>query len=201
MEESEANVRHSIKYRDRGVVAVGLGGYEAEYPPGLYVDAFALAREGGLGSVPHAGEVVGPESVWGALDLLHADRLRHGIRAVDDPGLVQELARRGTVLDVCLVSNVRIGIVQSLEAHPLPALLGAGVRCSLSSDDPAMFDTSLDHEYETARSLGLDPRGFYDAGVTGALCEDDVRARLREIGEAYPWAELDSSSSTATARL
>jgi aminodeoxyfutalosine deaminase len=198
-EESEATVRHSIKYKDRGVVAVGLGGYEAEYPPELYVDVFRIAREAGLGSVPHAGEVVGPESIRGAIDLLHADRLRHGITAVQDPGLVRELAARGIVLDACLISNICTGIVPSLDRHPLPALIAAGVRCSLSSDDPAMFDTSLDHEYATAVSLGLDPRGFYEAGVAGALCDEEVRARLKAIGDAYAW-DVASSSSTATAR-
>ena len=199
-EESETNVRYSIKYRDRGVVAVGLGGYERDYPPELYVDVFKLAREGGLGSVPHAGEVVGPESIRSAIELLHADRLRHGITAVQDPGLVRELADRGIVLDACLISNLCTGIVPSLERHPLPTLVAAGVLCSLSSDDPAMFDTSLEYEYETAASLGLEPRGFYEAGVAGALCDAETLARLKAIGEAYAWDELASSSRTATAR-
>jgi aminodeoxyfutalosine deaminase len=199
-EESERTVRYSLKYKERGVVGVGLGGYEAEYPPDLYVDFFRIARAGGLGSVPHAGEVVGPESIRGALDLLHADRLRHGIRAVDDPGLVRELADRGVVLDTCLISNVCVGIVPSLDRHPLPQLVAAGVRCSLSSDDPAMFDTSLELEYATALSLGLDPRAFYEVGVAGALCDEATRARLKAIGDAYDWSETASSSSTATAR-
>jgi aminodeoxyfutalosine deaminase len=198
-EESEQNVRYSIKYRNRGVVGVGLGGYERDYPPDLYVEPFRLARENGLGSVPHAGEVVGPESVRGAIDLLHADRLRHGITSVQDPGLLRELAARGIVLDTCLISNVCVGIVPSIEEHPLPKLLAAGVRCSLSSDDPAMFPTSLEQEYETAASLGLDSRTFYEAGVFGALCDEATRARLRTIGEAY-WGESASSSSAATAR-
>jgi aminodeoxyfutalosine deaminase len=198
-EESERAVRYSIKYHERGVVGVGLGGYERDYPPDLYVDAFRLAREHGLGSVPHAGEVVGPESVRGAIDLLHADRLRHGITSVRDPALVREIADRGIVLDTCLVSNVCVGIVPSLAEHPLPKLVAAGVLCSLSSDDPAMFDTSLQREYDEAAMLGLDSRGFYDAGVAGALCDETTRARLREIGASY-WGEAASSSSAATAR-
>jgi aminodeoxyfutalosine deaminase len=189
-EESERTARYSIKYNERGVVGIGLGGYEAEYPPDLYVGPFAIARDAGLGSVPHAGEVVGPESIRGALDLLHADRLRHGIRAVDDPALVQEIADRGVVLDTCLISNICVGIVPSLDRHPLPQLLAAGVRCSLSSDDPAMFDTSLEHEYDAALSLGLDPRTFYVYGVEGALCDEETRAHLRAIGEAYDWTGL-----------
>jgi aminodeoxyfutalosine deaminase len=188
-------VRYSIKYRDRGIVAVGLGGYEADYPPDLYVDVFRIAREAGLGSVPHAGEVVGPESIRGALDLLHADRIRHGITAVRDPGLVRELADRGVVLDACLISNLCTGIVPTLDRHPLPALVAAGVRCSLSSDDPAMFDTSLEHEYQTAESLGLSPRAFYEAGLKGALCDEDTRARLAAVGEAYDWSQAAATAA------
>jgi aminodeoxyfutalosine deaminase len=151
---------------------------------------FTLARSLGLGSVPHAGEVAGAESVRGALDALGADRLRHGIRADDDPGLVRELAGRGTVLDVCPLSNLRTGAVPSLADHPLPRLAAAGVRCSISTDDPAMFDTDLGRDYEAATSLGLDPRSFYEAGVHGALCDEATRARLREIGDAHPWKSI-----------
>src|SRR4029077_5328157 len=134
---------------------------EAEYPPEPYADVFALARSLGLGSVPHAGEVAGPASVRGALDALGADRLRHGIRAVEDPGLVREIAGRGTVLDVCPLSNLRTGAVRSLEEHPLPRLVAAGVLCSISTDDPAMFDTDLTRDYEAASLLGLSPRAAY----------------------------------------
>jgi aminodeoxyfutalosine deaminase len=148
---------------------------------------FTLAKSLGLGSVPHAGEVAGAASVQGALETLQADRLRHGIRAVEDPGLVRELAGRGTVLDVCPLSNIRTGAVRSLAEHPLPQLVHAGVRCSISTDDPAMFDTDLERDYEAAESLGLDPRGFYDAGVAGALCDEPTRTRLHEIGESYDW--------------
>lgn len=137
--------------------------------------------------MPHAGEVAGPESVRGALDVLCADRIRHGVRAEEDPALVRELAGRGTVLDICPLSNLRLGVVASLADHPLPRLVAAGVRCSISTDDPAMFDTDLTRDYEAAMSLGLDPRSLYEAGVAGALCDDDTRARLRQIGESYDW--------------
>ncbi|HXY80119.1 MAG TPA: adenosine deaminase [Gaiellaceae bacterium] len=191
-EEARATVEWAARYRDRGVVGVGLGGLEAEYPPEPYADAFRLARSLGLGSVPHAGEVAGAASVRGALDALGADRLRHGIRAVEDPGLVRELAGRGVVLDVCPLSNLRTGAVRSLDEHPLPQLTAAGVRCSISTDDPAMFDTDLTRDYEAAASFGLDPRSFYEAGVAGALCDEPTRARLRGIGEAHVWADPPS---------
>jgi aminodeoxyfutalosine deaminase len=189
-EEMDASLRYAIGYRDRGIVGVGLGAFELEYPPHLYEDVFRRAREGGLGSVPHAGELGPPDAIRDAIHLLQADRLRHGIRAIEDPDLVQELKERGTVLDVCPVSNVRVGVVPSLAEHPLPRLVAAGVLCSLSTDDPPMFDTDLTAEYAAGCSLGLHPRGFYEAGVAGALCDEATKTDLAAIGEAYDWDGL-----------
>jgi aminodeoxyfutalosine deaminase len=189
LEEARETVEWSARYRDRGVVAVGLGGLEAEFPPEPYEEVFAYAKSLGLGSVPHAGEVAGAASIHGALEKLQADRVRHGIRAVEDGGLVRELAGRGTVLDVCPLSNLRTGAVASLEEHPLPQLVAAGVRCSISTDDPAMFDTDLSRDYDAAASLGLSPRAAYEAGVAGALCDEATREQLRLTGENFPWDE------------
>ena len=188
LDEAEDTVRYAAKYRDRGVVGVGLGGLEAQYPPEPYERAFELARAEGLGSVPHAGEVVGAASVRGALEALGADRIRHGIRAEEDPGLVRELVGRRVVLDVCPISNLRTGAVRSLAEHPLPRLVAAGALCSISTDDPAMFDTDLSRDYEAATSFGLDPRCFYEAGVEGALCDEETRAKLRAVGQTFDWA-------------
>ena len=188
LEEARATVEWAGRYRDRGIVGVGLGGLEAQFPPEPFADIFHLAKSLGLGSVPHAGEVAGPPSVRGALEELRADRIRHGVRAVEDPGLVAELAGRGTVLDVCPLSNLRTGVVRSLEEHPLPQLVAAGVQCSISTDDPAMFDTDLTRDYEAAASLGVSPRAAYEAGVAGALCDEATRERLRQFGEAHDWA-------------
>jgi aminodeoxyfutalosine deaminase len=183
-------VAYSAKYRHRGVVGVGLGGLEAEFPPEVYAPVFELVRGEGLASVPHAGEVAGPSSVRGALEVLGADRIRHGIRSVEDPALVAELRDREIVLDVCPISNVRTGAVASLDDHPLPQLLEAGVRCSISTDDPAMFETDLTREYEAATALGVDPKTAYEAGLAGALCDEATRERLRRIGEDYDWRSL-----------
>jgi aminodeoxyfutalosine deaminase len=190
--EARETVEWCARYRDRGVVGVGLGGLEAEFPPEPYADVFAYAKSLGLGSVPHAGEVAGAASVRGALEGLQADRLRHGIRAEEDAGLVRELAGRGTVLDVCPLSNLRTGAVSSLADHPLPRLVAAGVRCSISTDDPAMFDTDLTRDYDAATSFGLEPSSFYDAALAGALCDESTRERLRRIGESFDWVD-DSS--------
>ena len=186
-EEARTTVEWAARFRDRGVVGVGLGGLEAQFPPEPYEEVFRRAKSLGLGSAPHAGEAAGAPSVRGALEELQADRIRHGIRAVEDPGLVTELAGRGTVLDVCPLSNIRTGVVRSLGEHPLPQLVASGVRCSISTDDPAMFETDLTCDYEAAASLGLEPRAAYEAGVAGALCDEETRARLQSVGDSYAW--------------
>jgi aminodeoxyfutalosine deaminase len=193
LDESEPVVRYAAKHRERGVVGVGLGGLEAQYPPEPYAPVFELAKAEGLGSVPHAGEVAGPESIRGALEALQADRIRHGFRAIEDDALVAELAERRIVLDVTPVSNVRTGAVASLAEHPLPKLVEAGVRCSISTDDPAMFDTDLAREYSAAASLGVDARSAYEAGVEGALCDEATRERLRAVGQAFDWAQIQEA--------
>lgn len=180
--------RYAVAYRDRGVVGIGLGGLEAQHPPEQYARPFQLARDGGLGSVPHAGEVAGVESIRGALDALGADRLRHGIRAVDDPDLLRELAERRIVCDVTPVSNLRTRAVASLAEHPLPTMVAAGVPCSIGTDDPALFDTDLSRDYAAAAQLGVTARDAFDAAVEGALCDEGLRARLRTIGAEHDWA-------------
>jgi aminodeoxyfutalosine deaminase len=188
LEEALETARYAVAYRDRGVLGLGLGGLEAQFPPEPYEPAFRLARDGGLASVPHAGEVAGPPSVRGALEALGADRIRHGIRASEDAGLLRELAAREIVCDVCPISNLRTGAVATLAQHPLPLLLAAGVSCSISTDDPAMFDTDLSRDYAAATSLGVSPRALFEAGLKGALCDEETRARLAAIGSRYDWA-------------
>lgn len=190
----EETARWAVRFRDRGVVGLGLGGDE-RLPAAPFARAFEIARDGGLGSVPHAGEGKGPASVREVLEVLQADRIRHGILAARDPELLAQLAERGTVLDVCPTSNVITHSVRSLEEHPLPQLLAAGVRCSMNTDDPAMFGTDLGREHEIAVSqLGAEPRDLYSAGVEGALCDEATRARLRSLGEAFDWGSVSPPS-------
>ena len=201
LELAEKTARHAVAYRDRGVVGVGLGGsVGAPYPPARFARAFAIAREGGLGSVPHAGEVAGADTVRVALEVLHADRVRHGIRAVEDPAVLAELARRGVVCDVTLISNLRTRVVASLDQHPLPQLIAAGVRCSISTDDPALFDTDLGRDCAAAVGLGLAPRQMYENALNGALCDEATRERLRALGEAYDWDAAQEARRTAWVR-
>jgi len=135
-----------------GVVSFGLDGDEAAFPPAGFAEAFAIAKSGGLLATPHAGELLGPDSVRDALTVLHADRVLHGVRAVEDDALVTELASAGVCLDVCPTSNFALG-VSSLERHPLPVLVAHGVRCSVNADDPLLFGRGLLEEYQLCRRL------------------------------------------------
>ena len=132
------------------VVGFSLAGDEAGYPPGLFAEPYAIAAAAGLGCTVHAGEWAGADSVRAALEL-PVRRVSHGVRAIEDPGLVAELARRGTVLEVCPTSNVALGVFRSYEEHPLRELLDAGVRVTLGSDDPPYFGASVAGEYAIAR--------------------------------------------------
>ena len=187
LEEGLETARQAIRFRDRGIVGLGLGGLEAQHPPEPWAPAFELARAGGIAAVPHAGEVAGPASIRGALDALGASRIRHGVRAIEDPELVREIVERGVVLDVTPISNLRTGVYRSLAEHPLPELVAAGVRCSISTDDPVLFDTDLTREYDAALSLGLSARAIFEAGIEGALCDETERARLHRIAVETDW--------------
>jgi len=147
----------AVAYRDDGVVSFGLANDEVGHPPEPFAQPFAITRDAGLLSCPHAGELDGPASVVGALDALGADRIQHGIRCLEDPALVDRLAEAGTCLDVCPTSNACLNVVPSIEEHPLPRLLAAGLRCSLNADDPLFFnEVGLLDEYVLARArLGL----------------------------------------------
>ena len=141
--------RLAARFADRGVVAVGLVADERGNPVDDAAAAFAIARDAGLGVVPHAGELAGPDEVRSAIEL-GVDRIQHGVRAVEDPRVLELLAERGTCLDVCPTSNVVLDVYPSLAEHPLPQLLEAGVRCSLGADDPLLFGVDVVDEYVAA---------------------------------------------------
>lgn len=138
----------TLAARDQGVVALGLGGVEVGFPPELFVDTFKRAEAEGLPRVPHAGEIAGPESVWSALKLLHAERIGHGVRSIEDPSLVDYLRSNSIPLEVCPTSNICLNVYPSYTAHPLRRLWDAGLFLTIGSDDPPMFGTDLNHEYQ-----------------------------------------------------
>jgi len=168
--------------RDQGVVALGLGGPEVGNPPERYQAAFDRAFEAGLPRVPHAGEMVGPESIWGALRALRADRIGHGVRCLEDPELVEHLRAAQIPLEVCPTSNVCLGVVPTLADHPLPRLIEHGLYVTLNSDDPPMFNTSLTDEYlAAAHTFGLDADALERLSLNAlraSLLSPDVKQRL-----------------------
>lgn len=133
--------------RDCGVVAWSIGGNEIHHPPEPFAEVFAAARGSGLHVMAHAGEVEGPDSVWGAVHALQSERLGHGIRSIDDPELVVYLRDHRVVLDISPSSNILTGAAASWEQHPLRRLYDAGVLVTINSDDPTFFCTTLTEEY------------------------------------------------------
>ncbi len=136
----------AIQFRDRNVVAFGIGGDELKGPPELFPEVFARAADHGLHLTAHAGESAGPESIWGALNL-KAERIGHGLTAGQDPELMEELAERQIPIEVCVTSNLRTGCCGELSQHPVRRYFDEGLMLTLNSDDPAMFRTSLVEEY------------------------------------------------------
>ncbi|MEP6987534.1 MAG: adenosine deaminase, partial [Chloroflexota bacterium] len=167
---------------DEGVVALGLGGPEIGNPPEKFVDAFAYAHQMGMPSVPHAGETVGAESIWGSLRALNAIRIGHGVRCLEDPALVAELKARQIPLEVNPTSNVCLHVAPSFAEHPLPRLMAEGLYVTINSDDPALFNTTLTDEYLlAAQHFGFDQatiQGLVMKAAQAVLLPDDQREKL-----------------------
>jgi len=160
------------------VVALGMGGDEGKFTPADFAPAYRLAHKNGLGCTIHAGEVRGPESVWAAIRDLPVTRIGHGVRSSEDPKLLEELVRRGIALEVCPGSNLALGLYPNRDAHPLHHLIEAGVRVTLSSDDPPFFHTTLGTEYDNA---GLDAaalRKITRTAIEVSFAEEMLKAKL-----------------------
>ena len=183
-EKAREVARRTVEGPHPYVTGFGMGGDEAGFPPEQFADAFAIAREAGLGLTVHAGEWAGPESVRGGL-ALGVSRIGHGVRASEDSELVRELADKGTVLEVCPTSNVALGLYPSYEEHPLPALRAAGVAVTLGSDDPPYWDASIGGEYAVAAErMGFDEEALREVTRTAlraAFVEEEVRRKLLDL--------------------
>jgi adenosine deaminase len=182
----------AIAHQRDGIVALGLGGPEVGYPPELFRAAFGRAHAAGLPAVPHAGETEGPVSIRGAIEALRAVRIGHGVRCLEDPGLVTLLRARQIPLEVCPSSNVCLGVAADLRSHPLPRLMEAGLYVTINSDDPPMFDTTLTDEY-----LRIAQTFQFDLGTIQQWVINGVRASLlpaaaRQAMEAEFRAEFAS---------
>jgi len=149
-------VEEAILHRDRGVIGFGVGGDEKRAGPELFREAYAYARKHGLRLTCHAGESCGPQSIAVAVEDLHAERIGHGLNAWRDPALLDHLAQSRIPIEVCLSSNVHTGCCPAIEQHPLRTFLDHGLMVTLNTDDPEMFLTSLNREYQLAQqTFGL----------------------------------------------
>ena len=173
--------RHAAERPHPYVVGFGLAGDE-RVPPSEFAEAFAIAAAAGLGCCVHAGEWEGPRSVRAALEL-PVSRIDHGVRAIEDPTLVHELAERRITLDACPTSNVVLGVYPSYASHPLPHLRAAGIRVTLGSDDPPYLGATLAGEYAVcAEEFGYDDHELLEitaAAIDAAFCDEPLRAALR----------------------
>ena len=183
--EAEAieTLERALPFRD-GIVGVGLDSGERGNPPEKFREVFARARREGLRCVAHAGEEGPPSFVTGALDALGAERIDHGVRCLEDPGVTARLVRGRIPLTVCPLSNVRLHVVGSLAAHPLPRMLDAGLRASVHSDDPAFFGGGIVDAYrESAAAMPLDRRRLW------RLLRNSLESAFWEPSEAAPHLE------------
>ena len=174
--------RLAVQFAGRGVVGFGLSNDERRGPAEEFERAFSIAGRAGLLLVPHGGELLGAASVTATLDRLRADRIGHGIRAVEDPEVVKRLANAGVTLEVCPSSNVALGVVPDATAVPVRVLFEAGVPVALGADDPLLFGRRLVRQYEIARDVhGFTPRELADLArmsVLGSAAPASVRTRL-----------------------
>ena len=157
VEEAQKVFELAVRYQDRNVVGVGIGGDEQKAPPELFRSVYGYAEDNGLRLTAHAGETAPAESIWGALNL-HAERIGHGLTAAQDTDLVEELAYRQIPVEICLTSNLRTGACKAIAEHPAKSYFDQGVMVTLNTDDPALFGTTLSQEYQLAQ----DTFGFTD---------------------------------------
>lgn len=181
VEEAEEVLELAIRYRERGVVGFGIGGNEELGPARHFRGVFAKAREAGLRLTVHGGETTGPQSIWEALEG-GAERIGHGIRAIEDPLLLRHLAEQRIPLEISISSNVLTGAVASLAAHPLRRIYDAGVPVLLNTDDPAMFHTSLNREFQIAHeAFGFSERELRGVAANAFAYAFDQEAALAAV--------------------
>jgi len=173
---------------DDWLVGFGMGGDEGKGRPGDFAYSFDMAREAGLRLTNHAGEWGGPASVRDSIEDLKVERIGHGVRAIEDPALVEDLAEKGIVLEVCPGSNVVLGVYPGWSAHPIEKLRAAGVKVTVSTDDPPFFHTTMTDEFDgLARTFGWDEGDFDTLNRTAldaAFCDEGTRARIAKKLEA-----------------
>lgn len=181
-ERVEAVAQATAHHPDPFVVGFGLGGDEAGFPPDLFIRAYAIAHAAGLGLTVHAGEWTGPDSIRNAIKALGVTRLGHGVRAIEDESLIEELKDKSIALEVCPTSNIVLGVYPDYQAHPFASLWTKGVAVTLNSDDPPFFKASVGGEYEIARKhYALDEDDLRDVtrtAIHASFANDELKRQL-----------------------
>lgn len=175
-------------YKKGIFIGLGLGGMETNYPTNLFTDTFSKAKKNGLRVVAHAGETVGPESIWGAINDLKVERIGHGIRSIDDRKLVRHLSNKKIPIEVSPTSNYNLGVVNASEIHPVRKMFDSGLVCTINTDDPAMFSTSISKEYELLYNQGFTKEELYKLNmnaIDSSSLEPEKKSELRKTLNEY----------------
>jgi adenosine deaminase len=200
--EARTLARLAAQYAGRGVVGFGLANDERRGRPEEFEPAFRIAHRAGLLAVPHGGELLGADSVRSAVQVLGAGRVGHGVRAIEDPQVVQLLADRQVTCEVCPASNVALGVYASAAQVPVAELLAGGVPVALGADDPLLFGARLTDQYQLARTaMGLSDRDLArlaEGSVLASLAPQQTRDRL--LSGIRAWARSAASSPPAPVR-
>lgn len=180
-EAAERVLREALEFRDR-FIGLGMDSAEVGYPPAPFKPVYDIARAEGLHLVAHAGEEAGPDYIWQALDVLGVERIDHGVRALEDPALVDRLVAEQIPLTVCPLSNVSLKVFRELGHHTLPEMIGRGLMVTINSDDPAYFGGYLDDNFAALRGeLGIDEE------TVARLAENSIRASFAPEAEKAGW--------------
>ncbi|MBN2380617.1 adenosine deaminase [candidate division WOR-3 bacterium] len=193
VDKAMQRVEQVTPFLGKGVIGIGLGGSEQKYPPEPYAPVYAEAQKRGFRLTAHAGEAAGSVSIWGAIKELGIERIGHGVRAFEDPELLAYLRDTQIPLEMCAVSNLRTGVVSSIEHHPICIYFDEGLMVTVNSDDPTMFNTDISQEYLVlARDLNFTPTELKRLslnGVEASFMPEEKKGKLKDEFE-IEWKDL-----------
>ena len=182
LDSAERTLAELSEVKDLGIIGIGIGGPEKDYPPEPFADIYAQAREMGFKTSAHAGEAAGADSIWGAVRLLDVDRIGHGTRAYEDETLLNYLVEKRIPLEMCPISNVKTAVVHSIESHPIRRYYDLGIIVTVNSDDPKMFGNSLADEYKMLETkLGFSRSDILTVitnSIEASWLADDAKSKL-----------------------
>jgi len=189
-EDKSPQLKQILEVKDQGIIGIGLGGKEKEFPPYLFTNVFREAKKEGLRTTCHAGEAAGPDYIWQAIKNLNVNRIGHGTNAYKDSELVQYLVEKQIPVEMCPLSNVKTNVVQFLDTHPINEFYKKTMLVSVNTDDPKMFGTSLENEYiSLIDTFNLDLSDIYKLaqnGIKSAWCSENTKYELNsELTQYY----------------